>query len=350
MIHIMEAPKLYPALNSTTSHIESEADNEYPLMGLTPSLEGQLAKQGFRGESVFYTLFMILLGGSLTYYMLGKALEPLNKLNYQMKNTCVHNLAEDIEVPQTKDEIGEITESFNDLTHKLNASFLMQKHFSQNAAHELRTPLAVLKTKVDVFKKRKNHTPEEYDSLIEVVETHTERLSELVKNLLEMTNMEAIELNQTISLHHLLLDVVHDLDLLADEKGINLLVSGEDVNILGNYNLLHRAFYNLVENGIRYNCESGLVNLSLQDRKEKVIILIADTGIGIPDDMKGSIFEPFFRVDTSRSRENGGAGLGLSIVKSIINKHKGQIVVTNNKPCGTVFEISFNIERQHKDS
>ncbi|WP_250860431.1 HAMP domain-containing sensor histidine kinase [Oceanirhabdus seepicola] len=299
------------------------------------------AKKNFQVQSIIYMLSVIIGGGLLTYYISGKSLKPIKNLSSQIKNITTHNLSKKIDVPNAKDEIAELTTSFNEMTDKLSNAFTSQKQFSANAAHELRTPLAVLQTKVDVFKKKKDHTTVEYDSLIDVLETHTHRLSDIVKNLLDMTNMQEIELNESINLYSLLEDILYDLEDIAIKKHVTLDLSDDNAFVYGNYNLLHRAFYNLVENSIKYNRKNGNVSVNIKSTKNDVTVVVCDTGIGIPSEMQSQIFNPFFKVDKSRSREMGGVGLGLSIVKNIIENHGGSIIVKDNKPRGTCFVVTL---------
>ncbi|MGA3601245.1 sensor histidine kinase [Lysinibacillus agricola] len=310
-------------------------------MMTTPSEDAQKARTDFQFESIFYMLLIIVCGGVLTYYVSGKVLKPLDTLNSQIKNRTVHNLSETMDIPPTNDEIAELTQSFNEMTDKLNNAFLIQSRFSANAAHELRTPLAVLKTKVDVFKKKNAHSTEEYDALINVFEKQTQRLSELVFTLLDMTNMNDEFENGTICLKDVFEDIVSELSHIADEKEVKLYLDCDDSVVYGNTDLLYRAFYNIVENGIKYNIDGGKVMINVKSDKKQIMVEIKDTGIGIPDEEKKTIFEPFYRVDKSRSRELGGSGLGLSIVQSIITKHNGNIVVTDNENGGTCFEITI---------
>ncbi|MGE7941770.1 sensor histidine kinase [Lysinibacillus xylanilyticus] len=307
----------------------------------TPSEEAQQARTDFKMHSIVYLLIVIVGGGVLTYYISGKVLKPLDTLNSQIKNRTVHNLSETMDIPSTNDEIAELTQSFNEMTDTLNDAFLMQSRFSANAAHELRTPLAVLKTKVDVFKKKHIHSTEEYDALISVFEKQIQRLSELVSSLLDMTNMNNELANETICLKDVLEDIVSELSHIADEKDVTLYLNSDESVVYGNIDLLYQALYNIVENGIKYNIVGGMVIITVKTDKKQVIVEIKDTGIGIPDEEKKNIFEPFYRVDKSRSREMGGSGLGLSIVQSIIHKHKGSIVVTDYENGGTCFEITL---------
>ena len=337
MADVIEAVPLEPTID-----INNSVSYNYNMPALvTPSITARAARKEFKSESILYMVLIICTGGIITYYLSGKALEPLNELNSQIKNINVHNLSEDIKLPEARDEIYDITTSFNEMTHKLNNSFLMQKRFSQNAAHELRTPLTVLKTKLDVFKKKNIHTADEYNSLVEVISSHTDRLSSLVKSLLDLTNMNDIDLNENITLYTLIEKIIDDLVSLSNENHIDINIKGNNISILGNYDLLYRAVYNIVENAIKYSNKNGRVEIEISSYKNRAIVKISDNGIGIPNDMKKDIFEPFFRVDKSRSRQIGGAGLGLSIVKAIIEKHNGTITVANNEAVGTTFTITL---------
>ncbi|KOS62114.1 HAMP domain-containing histidine kinase [Lysinibacillus agricola] len=339
----IDAAVLSPAqVVGEDSNIIDNLQTPSNAMMTTPSEDVQEARTDFQIKSVFYLLLVIVGGGILTYYVSGKVLKPLDTLNSQIKNRTVHNLSETMDIPPTNDEIAELTQSFNEMTDKLNDAFMMQSRFSASAAHELRTPLAVLKAKVDVFKKKHTHSTEEYIALISVFEKQTQRLSELVRSLLDMTNMNVGFENETICLKDVLEDIVSELSHIANEKNVTLYLDCADAVVYGNIDLLYQAFYNLVENGIKYNIDGGKVMIKVKSDKKQIIVDIKDTGIGIPDEEKKNIFEPFYRVDKSRSREMGGSGLGLSIVQSIINKHNGKITVTDNKNGGTWFKIILN--------
>ena len=339
MADVIEAIPLTPATKVTE---ETTMWVQAPSIGIsTTSIDSRIARTHFLYQSILYMVLIVAIGGGLTYYITGKALMPLRELSHQMKNRTVHNLSEDLPVPEIHDEIADLTISFNQMSSKLEEAFVMQKRFSQSAAHELRTPLTVLKTKVDVFKMKKEHTSEEYNNLLSVITTHTNRLSELVKDLLDMTNMEVLICDEQIELNALLQDVVEELIPLTKEKNISINVYGASKSIVGNQSLLHRAFYNLIENAIKYNTENGTVDISIDDATDHAVITITDTGIGIPKDLEELIFEPFFRVDKSRSRQMGGAGLGLSTVKTIIEKHHGVISVSENEPTGSRFTIQL---------
>lgn len=341
MADVIEASPITPA-NPVGDYVPWPTTNSGTMMEpLTPSATSQTARKNFLNQSIFYMVAIVAFGGFLTYIISGKALKPLHELSIQMKNRTVHNLSEQLEFPPTKDEIADLTCSFNEMSQKLDDAFSMQKRFSQSAAHELRTPLTVLKTKVAVFKKKEGHTPEEYDRLLDIIDTHTNRLSDLVKDLLSFMNMDEMDRDQEITLKHVLEDIIQELSGLADSKNVSISISGTEQAIYGNKMLLHRAFYNLVENAIKYNVNGGFVQIHLEQNREHMLIVIEDTGIGIPDDLKELIFEPFFRVDKSRSRQIGGAGLGLSIVKSIIDLHHGTISIASRKGGGSRFIITL---------
>ncbi|WP_054028836.1 sensor histidine kinase [Bacillus sp. FJAT-28004] len=324
-----------------------DESSQLPSSSLTPAVstdDSQKARTDYRIESMIYMLLVIVGGGFLTYYISGKALKPLDTLNGQVKNINVRNLSETLSVPPTKDEIAELTVTFNEMTDKLDNAFMMQGRFSASAAHELRTPLAVLQTKVDVFKKRKDHTNEEYDALISVIEKQTNRLRGLVDNLLDMMNLDDNGEQSSICVKDIFEDIISELSHIAKDKNVTLALDCDNSIVFGNTDLLYRAFYNLVENGIKYNIDGGRVEVNVHKlSKEQVSIIVKDTGIGIAEKNKKNIFEPFYRVDKSRSRQMGGAGLGLSIVDSIIKKHNGTLTVTDNEKEGSCFNVILKI-------
>lgn len=303
----------------------------------TPTIE---ARDTFRTESIVYMIMMIVGGGALTYYISGRALRPLKMLNTQVKSIQVHNLSDSLVVPPTRDEIAELTQSFNEMTDKLDHAFQLQQQFSASAAHELKTPLSVLQAKVDVFRMQSNHHTEDYEALISIFEKQIHRLRGLVTNLLNMTQADCVEDKSDINLQDVFTDIFEELTPIAQEKYVTLSLQCDDSVVFGNLDSLYRAFYNIVENSIKYNVVNGKVTVITKQKSENMVsIQIADTGIGIPSDCKNDIFEPFFRVDKSRSRAMGGSGLGLAIVDRIIKQHGGTIRATDNIGGGTCFEI-----------
>ncbi|MGE7978262.1 sensor histidine kinase [Psychrobacillus sp. NPDC093200] len=345
MATIIDATIVIPA-REVGEEIEFNESTQSPAGRMTPtvsSLASQKAKMDFRIESIIYMLLVIVGGGFLTYYLSGKALKPLDILNSQVKNINVHNLSEPLSIPPTNDEIAELTLTFNKMKDKLDNFFMIQRRFSASAAHELRTPLAVLQTKIDVFKKKQAHTNEEYDALISVIEKQTKRLRGLVGSLLDMTNMEENSEQNSIYVKNILQDIIFELSHIIKDKNVTITLNCDNSVVFGNIDLLYRAFYNLVENGIKYNIEGGTVEVIVNRlNNEQVSIKIIDTGIGIADKYKQKIFEPFYRVEKSRSRQLGGTGLGLSTVNNIIKKHKGTITVTDNENGGTCFHVIIN--------
>lgn len=341
MANVIEAIPIHPTNNINEFGVPLFLDSSSQFISAIAVTESQTARNLFLYQSIAYVALVVLAGGGLTYLISGTSLKPLNALSEQMKNKTVHNLSEPLPEPIAHDEIKELTHSFNEMTDKLNNAFAMQKRFSQSAAHELRTPLAVLKTKVDVFKKKKEHTPQEYDQLLSVISTHTNRLSDLVKDLLNLTNMETLSYDEPIELKTMLENIIEELTNIASEKKIQLSIIGDTPSIQGNTSLLSRSFYNLIENAIKYNHENGSVDITLSASDKETLITITDTGIGIPTEQQKLIFEPFYTVDPSRSRNMGGAGLGLSIAKAILDQHHGQISVCPNPQGGSIFKVTL---------
>lgn len=341
MVNTIEATLITPAIEAAPVMESVESETASDMVPITPLYEPQAAKNRFLYQSILCVILIVAAGGGITYYISGKALKPLQELSRQMKSRTAHNLSEELPIPESRDEIADLTDAFNQMTDKLEEAFAMQKRFSQSAAHELRTPLTVLKTQVEVFGKKTEHTPEEYDKLISVITVHTNRMSDLVKELLELTNMDALICNEKIQLKAMLNEIAEELTCLTTEKNITVAICGEERTICANQSLLHRAFYNLIENAIKYNSENGQVQILIAGTSAHSTVTISDTGIGIPAKMHQLIFEPFFRVDKSRSRQMGGAGLGLSTVKAIVEKHQGQITISDNPTGGTVFEVTL---------
>lgn len=299
------------------------------------------AKNTYLMESLLFTVIAVVSGGIVTYYLTGKALAPLHALSEQVKNRNAHNLDEALPVPPAHDELAELTVSFNDMTAKLARAFTAQKRFSANAAHELRTPLTVLQTKLDVFRKKETHTTGEADALADALQKQVFRLRSLVTELLEIANLEHTLHIEPVSLQELLCDVTAELSPVAEERGVTLTLSGGDHTVCGDYDLLYRAFYNLTENAIKYNLPDGRVTIRPTSCGGGVAVTLTDTGIGIPDPMKKQIFEPFYRVDKSRSRAMGGAGLGLALAEAVVREHGGTLTVADNPGGGSCFTVTL---------
>lgn len=315
-------------------------------LALFPQLEEevQATKDLFLLRSVIATAVVILLSSLCTYWLTRRTLQPLRNLNQEVSQIQAQNLSTRLAVPDTKDEIAQLTASFNEMLTRLDNAFSIQKQFSANAAHELRTPLAVLQTNLEVFQKKKEPQPEEYRQLFSMIQEQTARLSHLVGTLLDMTNLKSVPRADQVSLAELTDEVFCDLDPVAEKAGIALNFNSEnmpdsnfrDCTVTGSYVLLYRAVYNLVENAIKYNRPGGAVTVTIQQEDSHALILVQDTGIGISPENQEKIFHPFFRVDKSRSRAMGGAGLGLALVDAIAREHDGQVKVLKSDDQGSL--------------
>lgn len=325
--------------------IDNQIEPQLPAMSLGEATESIQRQQqiidNFYRNSFLYMLFIIMIGGSMMYLFSKSILLPLAKLNDKIKNSTVSTLSDKLSVPNSDDEIAELTVSFNKMTDRIQEAFLFQQQFSGNVAHELRTPLTIMKTKIDVFEKRENHTPAEYKELILNQKNQLICLSEIIQTLLEITNTDIVQEKEYFLVSDMVENILLDFSNMTVQKNIYISTDLQNVEIYGNVDLLYRAFSNLIQNSIRYNVKNGNIYISAKQKQHNTVIQICDTGIGISEENRQRIFEPFFRVDKSRSREMGGAGLGLSIVKKIIEKHDGTITVSNNNPQGACFIIEL---------
>lgn len=332
---------------------------------LFPQFEQEIqeTKEAFLLRSVIATTIIILLSSVCTYFLTKKALTPLQKLTSEVSQIQAQNLSTQLPVPNSKDEIAQLTSSFNEMLTRLDNAFSTQKQFSANAAHELRTPLAVLQTNLEVFEKKQEPEMVEYRQLFTMIKEQTARLSQLVGTLLDMTNLKSVPRTDHVSLEELVDEVFCDLDPVAEKAGISIHFddsSSQDLytdvhtpdasalnnnirNITGSYVLLYRAVYNLVENAIKYNRPNGSVTVSVKEKNGQAMILVKDTGIGISPENQKKIFDPFFRVDKSRSRAMGGAGLGLALVDSIAREHGGSVKVLESNEKGSIIALMLPV-------
>lgn len=301
----------------------------------------QQAKQTFRTQSLIATLAVILMSSGFTYFLSSRALTPLRQFSAHMEQLRVQNLSQPLEVPGSGDEIARLARSFNDMRKRLEQAFTVQRQFSANAAHELRTPLAVIQTKLDVLQKKPSPTPDEYAGAIRMVSEQTGRLSQLVSVLLEMTELQTVQRTDQVSLSALIEEVFCDLTQVAAEKQVTLTQEDGDATLTGSDTLLYRAIYNLVENAIKYNRPNGTVTVNVQTENGMAVLHVKDTGIGISPENREKIFEPFFRVDKSRSRAMGGAGLGLALVRDIADQHGGNVSVAQSSGQGTEIVLTL---------
>ena len=333
---------------------------------LFPQFEQEIqeTKEAFLLRSVIATTIIILLSSVCTYFLTKKALTPLQKLTSEVSQIQAQNLSTQLEVPNSKDEIAQLTSSFNEMLTRLDNAFSTQKQFSANAAHELRTPLAVLQTNLEVFEKKQEPEMVEYQQLFTMIKEQTARLSQLVGTLLDMTNLKSVPRTDHVSLEELVDEVFCDLDPVAEKAGISIhfddsssqdlytdvhtpdasALNNNILNITGSYVLLYRAVYNLVENAIKYNRPNGSVTVSVKEKNGQAMILVKDTGIGISPENQKKIFDPFFRVDKSRSRAMGGAGLGLALVDSIAKEHGGIVKVLESSETGSTIALMLPMD------
>lgn len=317
---------------------------------LFPQFEQEIqeTKEAFLLRSVIATTIIILLSSVCTYFLTKKTLTPLQKLTSEVSQIQAQNLSTQLAVPNSKDEIAQLTSSFNEMLARLDNAFSTQKQFSANAAHELRTPLAVLQTNLEVFEKKQEPEMVEYQQLFTMIKEQTARLSQLVGTLLDMTNLKSVPRTDQVSLEELVDEVFCDLDPVAEKAGISIHFddsSSQDshTDVTGSYVLLYRAVYNLVENAIKYNRPNGSVTVSVKEKNSQVMILVKDTGIGISPENQKKIFDPFFRVDKSRSRAMGGAGLGLALVDSIAREHGGSVKVLESNEKGSIIALMLPV-------
>ena len=322
---------------------ESGTINPSMDFDITGNLSGQIqdTQKEFWSKSLLVTLFIALLSSSMTYFVVGYALCPLKQLSHRLDEIQAKNMQELVHVKKGSKEIVHLTNAFNGMLQRLSEAFFMQRQFSANAAHELRTPLAVMQTKLEVVHKQAHPAEKEYAAAMSMVQEQTERLSHVIDVLLEMTELQSAKRNDPISLEALTEEVLCDLAALGEKNNVTLRQKPGDVRMIGSDTLIYRAIYNLVENAIKYNRPGGEVAVEITKEKDFAKVMVADTGRGIGDDDHEKIFEPFFRVDKSRSRSMGGAGLGLALVKEIARQHGGYVCVRQSSAQGTLIELQL---------
>ena len=309
-------------------------------------------KADYKKKSLFFSIFLAILGGVATYYFSGRSLKPLKEFSEKIEEVEARNLSDSrIEENKVK-ELNQLSISYNKMLDRLSESFEMQRQFTANAAHELRTPLAVIQTNLEVFARREAPALKDYQEIFAMLQEQTGRLSHLAEILLDMTGVQTVERSERISLAALTDEVFCDLASVAEQKDVELIQQEGDCIITGSYLLLYRAVYNLVENAIKYNHSGGKVTVNIHLSEEitdtstsvnYVFLEVSDTGIGIPPEYQEKIFTPFFRVDKSRSRAMGGAGLGLALVSEIVRQHNGQVKVLESSKKGSMIAIMLPV-------
>ena len=299
-------------------------------------------KADYRKNSLIISAVLALLGGVATYFISGHALRPIRELSDKIEKVQAQNLADSrIEENQVK-ELNQLSVSYNRMLERLSDAFEIQRQFTANAAHELRTPLALMQVQLDLYHSN-SHPGNDADTvqMIQMVTEQNDRLNKMVKTLLDMSELQTVGRDDEIVLDALVDEVLEDLEPLAEGKNIRLIRKCKDITMVGSDILIYRLVYNLVENAIKYNHSGGQVTVTADRKENHVYLSVEDTGAGIPEELKERVFEPFFRVDKSRSRELGGVGLGLALVREIVRVHDGSITVKSNPSGGTIFEVVF---------
>ena len=300
-------------------------------------------KEDYRKNSLIISALLAILGGVATYFISGHALKPLREFSDKIEEVQVQNLADSrIEESKIK-ELNQLSVSYNKMLERLQDAFEVQRQFTANAAHELRTPLSLMQVQLDLYHSTQ-HPGSDADTLqmIKMVTEQNDRLSKMVKTLLDMSELQTVGRDEQIIMDDLVDEVLEDLEPLAQEKNIKLIGKCKDITMVGSDILIYRLVYNLVENAIKYNHSGGQVTVTAYKEQAHIYLSVADTGSGIPKELRERVFEPFFRVDKSRSRKLGGVGLGLALVHEIVRVHDGSITVKSNPSGGTIFEVIFN--------
>lgn len=299
-------------------------------------------KADYKRNSLIITVLLALLGGVVTYFISGHALRPIREFSDKIEEVQAQNLSDSRIEENNVKELNQLGISYNKMLERLSEAFEIQRQFTANAAHELRTPLALMQVQLDLYNSA-SHPGNDADTLqtIKMVTEQNDKLNRMVKTLLDMSELQTVGRDDKIILDAIVEEVLADLEPLAVEKNIKLIGKCEDATMTGSDILIYRLVYNLVENAIKYNHPLGQVTVTAYQRNKHVYLSVEDTGSGIPKELRERVFEPFFRVDKSRSRELGGVGLGLALVREIVRVHDGSICIKSGKTGGTIFEVTF---------
>lgn len=303
-------------------------------------------KADYKRNSLIITVLLALLGGVVTYFISGHALRPIREFSDKIEEVQAQNLSDSRIEENNVKELNQLGLSYNKMLERLSEAFEIQRQFTANAAHELRTPLALMQVQLDLYNSA-SHPGNDADTLqtIKMVTEQNDKLNRMVKTLLDMSELQTVGRDDKIILDAIVEEVLADLEPLAVEKNIKLIGKCEDATMIGSDILIYRLVYNLVENAIKYNHPLGQVTVTAYQRNKHVYLSVEDTGSGIPKELRERVFEPFFRVDKSRSRELGGVGLGLAFVREIVRVHDGSICIKSGKTGGTIFEVTFEFSR-----
>lgn len=306
------------------------------------SLQVYNNKADYKRNSLIITVLLALLGGAVTYFISGHALRPIREFSDKIEEVQAQNLSDSRIEENNVKELNQLGISYNKMLERLSEAFKVQRQFTANAAHELCTPLALMQVQLDLYNSA-SHPGNDADTLqtIKMVTEQNDKLNRMVKTLLDMSELQTVGRDDKIILDAIVEEVLADLEPLAVEKNIKLIGKCEDATMIGSDILIYRLVYNLVENAIKYNHPLGQVTVTAYQRNKHVYLSVEDTGSGIPKELRERVFEPFFRVDKSRSRELGGVGLGLAFVREIVRVHDGSICIKSGKTGGTIFEVTF---------
>ena len=317
-------------------------DNEWDDFAAQFATKVYNSKSDYRNRSLLITGVVALIGGAVTYFVSGRALKPLREFSETVEKVQAQNLTEYTIEENKIAELDRLRTSYNKMLLRLSESFETQRQFTGNAAHELRTPLALMQVQLDLYNSA-SHPGNDADTLqtIKMVTEQNDKLNRMVKTLLDMSELQTVGRDDKIILDAIVEEVLADLEPLAVEKNIKLIGKCENATMIGSDILIYRLVYNLVENAIKYNHPLGQVTVTAYQRNKHVYLSVEDTGSGIPKELRERVFEPFFRVDKSRSRELGGVGLGLAFVREIVRVHDGSICIKSGKTGGTIFEVTF---------
>ena len=300
-------------------------------------------KEDYKRNSLIVSALLALLGGVAAYFISGHALKPIREFSDKIEEVQAQNLADSgIEASKIK-ELNQLSVSYNKMLERLSDAFEIQRQFTANAAHELRTPLSLMQVQLDLYHSTQ-HLGSDADTvqMIKMLTEQNDRLGKMVKTLLDMSELQTVGRDEKIILNDLVDEVLEDLEPLAQEKNIKLIGKYKNITMIGSDILIYRLVYNLVENAIKYNHSGGQVTVTAYKEQKHIYLSVADTGSGIPKELRERVFEPFFRVDKSRSRELGGVGLGLALVHEIVRVHDGSISIKSNPAGGTIFEVIFD--------
>ena len=299
-------------------------------------------KEDYKRNSLIISALLALLGGVAAYFISGHALKPIREFSDKIEEVQAQNLADSgIEESKIK-ELNQLSVSYNKMLERLSDAFEIQRQFTANAAHELRTPLSLMQVQLDLYHSTQ-HPGSDADTvqMIKMLTEQNDRLGKMVKTLLDMSELQTVGRDEKIILNDLVDEVLEDLEPLAQEKNIKLIGKYKNITMIGSDILIYRLVYNLVENAIKYNHSDGQVTVNAYKKQKYIYLSVEDTGSGIPKELRERVFEPFFRVDKSRSRELGGVGLGLALVREIVRVHDGSITVRANPSGGTIFDVMF---------